>query len=259
MIQKKLTIFVTLFLFLFVWQYPSFTKCGDSPCQQEANSERRIEYGENNQSIKVYETEELVFKYHIDDFQKWAEEEWETLFPEPPSFGDILTVHPEELTFFEKSAALSPGNEQLAFSLHRYFAASFMTFTGIVDLSTKKTDLVAAENMGSISDIMWSPKGTHIAYTLHTGRARGDYLSVDNVEKMEKKFTLSEEDIADVLQPDKEYFMPHFNNLQWTKDNERLNFTTRAPSDGNDKKVLWSVNRKGNDVTIESREVKEKE
>lgn len=148
------------------------------------------------EAIKVLDDEgKEIFLYTIEEFKSRAKALWEDTFKEPPAFVEEEPVNPEDFTFFDETAALSPDGENLAFSVHRYFAASYISFTGVVTPETEETALINEENRGEVDKLIWSFEGEHLAYTLHTAKGEGTYLSNDNVLNREKEFTLSGDDI----------------------------------------------------------------
>ena len=219
----------------------------------------RIEYGEQGESIRILDEEKAIFEYPFDEFKNWAVKNWDNLFPKPPSFGNIVTIYPDDFAFFDRSASLSSDGKTLAFSVHRYFAASFASYVGIVDIDTREVNLINKTNMGNIDKLIWSKDGTHLAYTLHTGRAAGDYLSVDNMKEMIKKFTLSEDDIAKFISPLSDGYMPCFDILKWCPGTDRLIFTTSDPqsTESGKNKIYWSIDKQGNNLIKEGRFTKE--
>jgi len=211
-----------------------------------------IEYAAEGEIIRVLDQEKnVVFEYSIDEFRSWAKENWHDIFEEPPMFSPDITeteVFPEDFRVFDRTAALSPDKEKLAFSVHRYYAASSLSFVGAVDLKTKEPALVAEANRGGLAGIFWSPAGNHLAYALDTARAQGDHLSVDSAARMEKEFILSGEDILATLE-DSDYadFMPNFRNLEWTEEGQKLKFTSDSPKERG--MLNWIINPEGTDLT----------
>ena len=213
--------------------------------------EKNIEYIADGEIIRLLDKEKnVVFEYSIEEFRSWAKENWNSVFEDPPRFAPDMAeteVNPETFHFFDRTAALSPNKEKLAFSVHSYYAASDLSFVGIIDLKEKEPALVAEASRGNIADIFWSPAGTHLAYALGTAQASGDYLSIDNVVEMKKEFTISGEDLLIVLKnSDYADFMPNFRNLEWTEDGQSLKFTSNNPEE---KGILsWSINEKGTEL-----------
>jgi len=211
------------------------------------------EHAAGAETIKVLDEEErIIFEYSIAEFRTWAQKHWEEIFEEIPAFADIETVYPEDFAAFDYTAALSPGGGKLAFSIHRYFAATFMSFVGVVNLQTEETALVSTENRGQIGEFLWSPRGTYIAYALNTAKGEAFFLSIDNVEEMEKEFTLSRDDIAAALEEGDPVGMPFFENMGWFEEEKRLQFTTNVRIDGEIEAIEWSIDAGGTDLRKES-------
>ncbi len=193
----------------------------------------------------------LVFKYSFDQFKSWAEENWEYVFEETPAFVEDKPVYPEDLrSAFDQTAAISPDNNKLAFSVHSYFAATFMSFVGIVDLETGETELIDADNRGQVEKLIWSPEGRHLAYTLHTAEAERFFLSTDNTVEMTKEFTLSGENLAKSVE---EYgqTLPRFRNIIWDKENKRLQFSADIAVNDKTETIDWSINPDGTNLKAE--------
>lgn len=83
-------------------------------------------------------------------------------------FYQDYPVYPENLSCFEDTAALSPCGKKFAFSVSDYYAATHMSFVGVVNLETGEVDLVDEENRGRIEKFCWSPEGNCLAYALNT-------------------------------------------------------------------------------------------
>ncbi len=221
--------------------------------EKKAPAELSLVYETDNdlegEIITVLDEEgNLVFEYSFDQFKSWAEENWENVFEETPAFVEEKPVYPEDLrSAFDQTAAISPGNNRLAFSVHSYFAATFMSFVGVVDLETGETELIDADNRGQVEELIWSPEGTYLAYTLHTAEAERFFLSTDNTVDMTKEFTLAGEDPAEAVE---EYgqTLPRFRNISWDEEDKRLQFSADIEVNDTTEAVDWSINPDGTDL-----------
>ncbi len=199
----------------------------------------------------IDEQDNVVFEYSFDQFRSWADENWENVFEEVPAFIEEKPVNPEDLmSSFDQTAAISPGNDRLAFSVHSYFTATFMSFVGVVDLETRETELVDAENRGQVEELIWSPEGTYLAYTLHTAKAERFFLSNDNTVDTAKNFTLAGEELAEAVEENGRT-LPHFRDISWDEEDKRLHFTADIAVNDTTETADWSINPDGTDLRKE--------
>lgn len=222
--------------------------------KKEVLTGETVEYADERKTIKVLNEEgEVVFEYTIDEFKNWAQDNWENIFEETPAFVEERPVDPQNFSFFDDAAALSPGGEKLAFSVHDYYAATFMSFVGIIDLETGEVSLVDEENRGQIDEFFWSPEGMYLAYALNTAKGGGFFLSNDNVDEMTKEFTLSADDIGETVDSENQISLPNFRELEWIEVEEetRLKFTADYLEDGQAGTASWSIDAQGTDLRKE--------
>jgi len=199
---------------------------------------------EGKETIEILDEEEQVFfEYTYEEFVDWAKNHWEDIFEEIPAFHEDYPVYPEDLhPYFDDTATLSPCGNLVAFSVHDYYAATHMSFVGVVNLQTREVNLIDQENRGKVDEFHWSPESDYLAYVLNTAEVREILLSNDNVEQMSKEFTLDEEDMRGALNAG-EYssFFPFFRDLRWREDENRLIFDTSAPECKDARQIIWSV------------------
>lgn len=211
-------------------------------------SEKTIEYVNQGETIKVLnEEKDVVFHFSIQELKTWAKNNWDDIFEKKPSFGDIREVNPDYFYRFDDTALLSPRYNYLAFSVNDYAVATNISFIGIVNLESGEMKLVNEKNIGSVQKFSWAPTETHIAYILNSARAQGDYLSVDSISKMQKEFTLSENEISKALNR-QDGLMPEFRNMGWIQKGQRLKFIA---NDHEGKSIQWSINFQGDDLKQE--------
>ncbi len=256
--KKIASIFVILFLLVSIGII-------FSSLREITETEKTIEYIQKGEAVRVLSGEDVFFEYSIEEFREWAKENWSDIFETPPSFGEVRRVDPENFYRFDDTATISPRSNFLAFSVNDYAVATSISFIGVIDLKSKEVDLVGKENMGGVQSLHWSPDENYIAYILDTARARGDYLSVDSRERMEKEFTLSGNDIFNVLTENEDredganlQFMPNFRGVEWTERGRRLTFTTDDHTEDY-AGVRWSINPQGRDLEMEEKIEKEEE
>ena len=194
-------------------------------------------YGE---SINVVLDGELHASLSIDEFQDWATTHWDTIFTEPPSFGEVREVEVANFAWFDESVSLSPDATRVAFSVHDYAVATALTFIGVWHLEDNSIDLVPAANNGNIAELFWSPDSALVAYTLNTARAQGDGVSVDSVDDLKKAVTILTEDLLAALadtEVDVREFLPRLRDLSWDSDTQ-LRFVSDDPYDA-EEELHW--------------------
>lgn len=212
-----------------------------------------VEYAKDGMMTKelkvVNEGNEVLYKITIEELTEYAHNNW-NIFEEPPEVA-MRPVSPDNFHFFDRSASISPNNEKLVFSVHDYAALTEMSFVVVANINTGELSMVKEPVMGSIEKFIWSPDSKSIAYILGTARANGDFLSVDDIESMEKRFTLSEKDLLEVFKTthrNGDGFMPHFGNLRW--EEEKLFFTTNSTGK---ETVYWSIDKSGENLKIKDK------
>ncbi|EEG78924.1 InlB B-repeat-containing protein [Dethiobacter alkaliphilus] len=220
---------------------------------EEEQLSRSVEFANEQdhggETLQVVDEEgSIIFEYTFAEFKDWAAENWDDIFEETPAFMD--PVYPKDLyPFFLDTATLSPDENKLAFSVHSYFAASYMSFVGVVNLETEEVTLIDEENDGQVDEFLWSPEGTYLAYTLTTAVGEGFYLTVDNAGSMEKEFTLSGGDLSEDPDLSAEDTFPRFRNVDWSESEERLYFTADIHLEG---EFDWSIDPQGTDLRKQS-------
>lgn len=177
-------------------------------------------------------------------FKDWAQENWDEIFEEKPSFGELREVEIDNFYTFNNTAIISPLGNYLVFSVNDYAALTDISFIGIVDLNKKELSLINKENIGAVQTMLFSPDESYIAYNLDTARSQGDYLTVDNVIERKKEITISTEDILLLSNDNCEELFPQFGDLYF-KSTDELYFT--AISCG-DERSEWILNIKNKEV-----------
>ncbi|MGM0629266.1 MAG: hypothetical protein ACQESA_02470 [Patescibacteria group bacterium] len=219
---------------------------GETP---ESQKDIQLKYSKDNSKITKIEIqnkeEKIEHTITIEDVRKWMKDNWD-IFKEPPKVA-TRQVKPDNFTFFDKTAKLSPDQDKMAFSVNDYAVATTVSFILIMDTESGNLSMVKDPTRGSVEEFHWSKDSRFLAYPLNTPRASGDMLSVDDTENMEKKFTLEEEDLLEILEQEKgTTFMPGFRDLKWKDD--RLHFTTDSHENEN---MNWSVKYSGEDLRKE--------
>ena len=238
--------------YLLLSEDPSFNDIDLNDTFQDMNL--RIEFipeeGIESQEIRVLNDDnDIIFQLTIDELNQWTEDNW-GIFEEEPEVGG-RSVDSGGFGFFDRAASISPNNQKIVFSVSDYAVATTISFVFIADFRTEEMSMINEPTRGGIENYYWSEDSSLIAYTTGTGRARGDFLFVDNVIDFERNFTLEERDLLEILDPNQELidpgqFMPVFEDLEWVED--RLHFTTEHPENN---QVRWSINRDGIDLQRE--------
>ncbi len=233
----------------FYWDQPWYPEktTQDAIIGEKVQYEGQVE-GLAGEIIKILDRDDqVIFEYSHGEFVEWAEDHWEQIFEEVPAFHPEQPIYPQDLSYFEDTAALCPDGKMFAFSVHDYYAATHMSFVGVVDLETGEVDLVDQENRGQIEKFHWSPEGSYLAYALNTAEAGGYFLSNDHINEMTKGFTLDGEELGEEL--NSQTFFPSFRNLSWEEDESRLEFVSDAPEEAEE--IEWSVDPYGEDLVKE--------
>jgi len=213
---------------------------------------------EDDDALEVVDEDgNVVFDYSMSDWRTYTENRWEYLF------DGTIEINETELgpRSFQRFVAASPlvDPTKMIFAVSTYGAPTDVSLFFVLDIRTEELELVGRENKGIIGNILWSPTGTHFAYFLNTERAPGDYLTVDNVETLEKEFVLEDRDILLALGVGEEEigegvieFTPEFRNLAWEEEGERLMFVTDVLEE--DEEASWSINADGTDILLKEEE-----
>ena len=213
---------------------------------------------EDEDALEVVDEDgNVVFDYSITEWRDYTEDRWEYLFDGTIEINEV-ELGPQS---FQRFVAASPlvDPTRMAFAVSTYGAPTDVSLFFTLDIRTREVRLIGEENKGVIGDILWSPTGTHFAYFLNTERAPGDYLTVDNIETLEKEFMLEDRDILLALGVEEEdigegaiEFAPEFRSMEWTEEGERLLFTTNALEEGEE--ANWSINVDGTDILLKEEE-----
>ena len=197
------------------------------------------------QEIRVLEEDqEEVFSLTIEELNEWTSENWDQ-FEEPPQVA-MREVVPDGFGFFDRAASISPDNSKLIFSVSDYAAATTTSLPIVVNLETGEMEFIKTPTRGTIEEHVWNDN--YLAYTLGTGRARGDYLRVDNIDEMDISFELEGEDLRMELESDVDAseFMPVFGQLNWTE--EGLEFESENPQE--EERLMWVVDENGENLSL---------
>ncbi len=241
--KTKIIITVILIILLIGGIFLFFQK--DNFFSKSETEGLHINYINNGEKIEIIDNNNVLYSLKIEDFNSWAKENWDDIFEEKPTFGDLREVEIDNFYNFNNTAIISVLENYLAFSVSDYAALTDISFVGIVDLEKEDIFLINKENIGAVQTMIFSPDDKYIAYSLDTARSQGEYLTVDNIIEKTKEITLSAEDIAFVDDNNNcDDIYPQFGNLYF-KSNDELYFTAISC---NEEKNEWILNIKNKEV-----------
>ena len=201
-------------------------------------------------SFDVYDNDDNhVLNFSIDDVNEWSEENWDN-FDETPQVW-MRDIEAGSFTFFDNNLKIN--KDKIFFSVHDYAVASYTSFVGIVDIPSWEFDILMEPIRWSIWWFASNEDNTYLWFVQSTGRAAWDFMTVVDLENMEKSFELSEEDILPHLDPDnliveEGQFMPEFWDLSWWEDGETLRFQTSFITDDLEY-IEWEIDYSWDNLT----------
>jgi|GEM_PF-1613922 hypothetical protein len=214
--------------------------------------EKSVDLSPDRESFQVLDLEgQSLLNFSIEDWQDWAEANWNNSLSEPLMIGQE-EITPDRFLAFD-AVVLSPNFEEVAFSLSSYAMLTDLSLVNIIDLNSGQIRMSSKGTFGQIGEIQWDPSGRYLAYSLNTARAGGDALAVDETDRLTKKFRLGESEIVAGLQIedqiDSGVLNPEFRNLSWAETGSRLHFTTNTLNIGQN--AFWSIDPNGIDLVLE--------
>ncbi len=189
-----------------------------------------------------------VYSLTLDELKEWMQLNWDK-FEETPEVGG-REVEVDNFHFFDRHASVSFDNETLVFSVHDYAVLTTTTFLLVVDLEKEEISMLDETIGGTIEGFAWSDDSSFLAFTLGTARAAGDYLSVVNIDEMNKKFRISGDDIAEIMDPEEEVveegqFMPNFHDLVWHEFPHGHTLEFKAYDLEREEEIEWLIDSDG--------------
>ena len=221
-----------------------YTKVDLSGMLQRIRSEYEVSVTNDGETLAVTTGDGAnVHRLTIDEFNQWSTQHWDSLFDKRPAFGELGEVDFDNFQAFDRTARIAPDGERVAFSVSEYRSLTTASFVGVFDISSGEIDLIAETQWGDVREMRWSPDGVYVAYLLDSARARGDGLSVDNMNTMRHERSLEGEDVVSALgiggQNEGSSFTPRFRQLNWV-DADSLTFTSDPPRQ-NEETVRWRI------------------
>ncbi len=242
--KKNITIIVLIFLIILGFRHAVLQE--ESGIQNDFTAKNINYVGEGIATEEIIVTDKKdrpVFSISIEEFNEWTKEIWH-LFDEDPEVGEREVV-PGSFGFFDRTAKISPNHEKMVFSVHDYAIATTVSFLTVVDLESGKMNMIDPSARGEMGEVFWSPESDYISYGLSTARSGGEFVSVDDVNNLEKLITVSGNDVLEIMDPNENFaefnrFMPRFRGLNWT-DNYNLQFVSDSAQE-DALPVIWNLN-----------------
>ena len=101
----------------------------DTVAEEEPEAAATVTVDEDGGTLLVSGTDGSTLEtLTIDQVNQWNEENWDTVFSERPSFGEMREVNFDSFTRFDTSATVGPDGEAVYFTVNDYAAAATMTF-----------------------------------------------------------------------------------------------------------------------------------
>ena len=224
----------------------------DTVAEEEPEAAATVTVDEDGGTLLVSGTDGSTLEtLTIDQVNQWNEENWDTVFSERPSFGEMREVNFDSFTRFDTSATVGPDGEAVYFTVNDYAAAATMTFLYQYDLETETFTVLADSLQGGVSELWFSDDGAYVAMVRDSARAAGDGLTVTSLADMEVTASLDGESILDELPNEAELepneYMPRIREVNWSADGT-LSFVT---DDTDGAATSWTMNSDGSDLAVQ--------
>lgn len=224
----------------------------DTAAEEEPEAAATVTVDEDGGTLLVSGTDGSTLEtLTIDQVNQWNEENWDTVFSERPSFGEMREVNFDSFTRFDTSATVGPDGEAVYFTVNDYAAAATMTFLYQYDLETETFTVLADSLQGGVSELLFSDDGAYVAMVRDSARAAGDGLTVTSLADMEVTASLDGESILDELPNEAELepneYMPRIREVNWSADGT-LSFVT---DDTDGAATSWTMNSDGSDLAVQ--------
>lgn len=224
----------------------------DTVAEEEPEAAATVTVDEDGGTLLVSGTDGSTLEtLTIDQVNQWNEENWDTVFSERPSFGEMREVNFDSFTRFDTSATVGPDGEAVYFTVNDYAAAATMTFLYQYDLETETFTVLADSLQGGVSELLFSDDGAYVAMVRDSARAAGDGLTVTSLADMEVTASLDGESILDELPNEAELepneYMPRIREVNWSADGT-LSFVT---DDTDGAATSWTMNSDGSDLAVQ--------
>jgi hypothetical protein len=216
----------------------------------------RVVVADDRQRVQALRPDgSTAVEYTLDDWQAWAEVNLEERLGESVRIGEHV-VPPSAFEGFG-AAALAPTHDQVAITTTAYAMLTTVSVVGLLDPADRSLEIVG-QVYGDVDEIVWSPGGRWLAYTLGTARAAGDELRIDDAAVAEPLLALTAVEVLEMaarqgllVADDPQAWLPNFRDLAWSGD-DRLLFTTSDPTVAAEEgAVRWSVAPEGADLRLE--------
>ncbi len=204
---------------------------------------------ENNQENKIYS---------IEQWHKWAEENWDKLVPEPILIYDgLIEIRPERIRQFG-AVILSPKKDKIIFSSHDLQMDYSPAIICSLCIDTKEVSLITiTPETNALIQIAVSPQERYLAYVTFSAQDGSDAINIENIRDKRQIINFGYEILNEVTMQvlDKklyswESFFPMFGDLEWSIDGEKLYFTTKEFRADDETKIRWVINTDGTGLEL---------
>ena len=224
----------------------------DTATEEEPEAAATVTIDEDGGTLLVSGTDGSTLEtLTIDQVNQWNEENWDTVFTDRPSFGEMREVNFDGFSRFDTSATVDPDGEAVYFTVNDYAAAATMTFLYQYDLETETFTVLADSLQGGVSELLFSDDGAYVAMVRDSARVAGDGLTVVSTAGMEVMASLDAESILEELPNDGDMqsnqYLPNIREVAWSTDGT-LSFVT---DDTEGAATSWTMNSDGSDLRVQ--------
>ena len=224
----------------------------DTATEEEPEAAATVTIDEDGGTLLVSGTDGSTLEtLTIDQVNQWNEENWDTVFTDRPSFGEMREVNFDGFSRFDTSATVDPDGEAVYFTVNDYAAAATMTFLYQYDLETETFTVLADSLQGGVSELLFSGDGAYVAMVRDSARVAGDGLTVVSTAGMEVMASLDAESILEELPNDGDMesnqYLPNIREVAWSADGT-LSFVT---DDTERAATSWTMNSDGSDLRVQ--------
>jgi hypothetical protein len=143
-----------------------------APARAAADDEGRlatVTMGDDRTTLRGAGPERTpAFEFTLETWQAWAEAHLEERLGALVRIGE-QAMPPSTFDMFG-AAAPSPDGTRVAFTVNAYPMLTTVSIVTVLDPFTMELDAVSEPAFGGVDEIVWSPGGTLVAYTLHGAR-----------------------------------------------------------------------------------------
>lgn len=218
---------------------------------QMTKIEDEIEIFDDGKLIQIIRDEQ-VRTIVLEDWQRWAEKNWNNLMPEPMIVGDV-EIKPNIFNRFGV-ALFFPSKNRIVFTVHKYMMLTEIVAVSFLDLESGEISITNI-TMGEGLFFEWSPDEKMISYTTASARGIGpERMYVDSISEGKNIFIVDHKKIADILGfEDKSSgdFYPYISQIEWAEDSKKIYFETNVEINVilGDNRIKWIIDSDGTNLT----------